>query len=187
MLPILITAIIAILIVSVGIVLLTPRIVEYVETIDIEGPSGRVYDAIRLQHDLMQWSAWPTETGSNCQVEGEDGRIGVPTVYFDTKGQSFGHQEVTALDDGHYVSFRLESKGPPHRPTLDFHLIPVGSDGTRVVLAFRNDITPPFHVVLRLLGVVRWTREMHLKDLNGLKRFVERSENYRGEQLSAAA
>lgn len=36
--------------------LLTPRRVEYVETIDIEAPAQRVYDAIRYQKDLMRWS-----------------------------------------------------------------------------------------------------------------------------------
>ncbi|MEM6334530.1 MAG: SRPBCC family protein [Planctomycetota bacterium] len=182
-----ITILIAIVAVLVAVVFLTPRVVEYAETIDIDGSSGQVYDAIRHQRKLMEWSAWPPETGSNCQVEGDDGQVGAQTVFLDNNGQRFGYQEVTALDEGRHVSFKLESKGPPHRPTLSFHLIPIGPEKTRVVLAFRNDITPPFHVLLRLFGIVRWTRQMHLKDLDGLKRFIERSENYRGEPLAAAA
>lgn len=169
------------------VVLLTPRVVEYVEVTDIKGPADKIYDAIRFQQDLMKWSAWPTETGSDCRAEGDDGEVGAQTVFLNKKGERFGFQEVTAMDAGRSVSFRLESKGPPHRPRLSFYLVPVTAESTRIVLVFRNDITPPFHVVLRLLGIVRWTREMHRKDLEGLTRFVERSEDYRGTPLAPAA
>jgi len=182
-----ITILIAIIVVLVAVVFLTPRVVEYIETVDIGGSSEQVYDAVRHQRKLMEWSAWPPETGSKCEVEGDDGRVGAQTVFLDKRGKRIGYQEVTALDEGRHVSFKLESKGPPHRPTLSFHLIPIGPEKTRVILAFRNDITPPFHVLLRLFGIVHWTREMHLKDLDGLKRFIERSENYRGEQFATAA
>ncbi|MEM6903376.1 MAG: SRPBCC family protein [Pseudomonadota bacterium] len=171
--------------------LLTPRVVEYVETVEINGSPKQIYDAIRHQSQLMQWSAWPSETGSSCQVAGEDGVIGAQTVFFDKKGRRFGHQTVEALTAPSFVEFSLESKGPPHTPILAFHVVPnlaeAGADHCTVVLHFRNAIMPPFHVLLRLLGVVRWTREMHLKDLDGLKRYVEKSEDYLGQMLAKAA
>lgn len=167
--------------------ILTPRIVEYVETIDIKAPTQEVYDAIRKQRDLMRWSAWPTETGSNCTAEGPDGEVGAQTVFLDQKGRRFGFQEVTHLEHASRVSFKLESKGPPHVPTMDFYLTGSAEGSTKVLLHFRNTISPPFHVVLRLAGVVRWTRDMHKRDLDGLKRFIEQSQDYRGEALNAAA
>ncbi|MEM6858340.1 MAG: hypothetical protein AAF559_10755 [Pseudomonadota bacterium] len=165
----------------------TPRVVEYVEAIDIEANASKVYDAIRYQRDLMQWSAWPSETGSECKVAGDDGEVGAQTVFFDKKGNRFGHQSVTNLSPIREVSFALESKGPPHVPTLSFYLIEMDEDITRVLLSFRNDVTPPFHLIQRLIGITRWTREMQCKDLDGLKRFLEKSENYIGEPLAKAA
>ncbi|MEO0364708.1 MAG: SRPBCC family protein [Pseudomonadota bacterium] len=151
----------------------TPRVVEYVESETIEAPVASVYDAIRYQFSLMQWSAWPSTTGSACKVERNDGEVGAQTVFFDKKGQRFGYQEITQLDPMRLVAFKLESKGPPHVPTLAFHLVPIDDCRTQVILDFSNDISPPFHVLLRLFGVVKWTREMHVKDLDGLKRFCE--------------
>ncbi|MEO1657255.1 MAG: SRPBCC family protein [Pseudomonadota bacterium] len=168
-------------------VVATPRRVEYVEIIDVDAPPRAVFDAIRMQRDLMRWSAWPSETGSTCRAVGDDGTVGAQTEFFDKKGQRFGHQEVAAMEPDRLVRFTLESKGPPHIPVLDFHLMPIEPHQTRVLLAFRNDITPPFHLALRLFGVVRWTRDMHRKDLDGLKRFLERSEDYLGQQLVPAA
>lgn len=165
----------------------TPRVVEYVETIDIDANAASVYDAIRFQRDLMRWSAWPSETGSECKLAGDDGEVGAQTVFFDKKGNRFGHQSVTSLSPIREVSFTLESKGPPHVPSLSFYLIEMSEDTTRVLLSFRNDVTPPFHLIQRLIGITRWTREMHGKDLEGLKRFLEKRENYIGEPLAKAA
>ncbi|WP_157973105.1 SRPBCC family protein [Blastomonas sp. UPD001] len=164
----------------------TPHVVEYVETVVIKGRPKDIYDAIRYQRRLMEWSAWPPETGSACRVEGEDGAIGARTVFIDKHGKRFGHQEVTALTDSATVSFVLESKGPPHKPELHFHLSPMSDDTTLVIAHFRNDIAPPFNLVQRLFGIVRWTREMHRKDLDGLKRFVEKGETYLGNTAVAA-
>lgn len=165
----------------------TPRVVEYVETIEIEANASSVYDAIRYQRDLMQWSAWPNETGSECKLAGNDGEVGAQMVFFDKKGNRFGHQSVTSLSPIREVSFSLESRGPPHVPSLSFYLVEMGEDMTRVLLSFRNDVTPPFHFMQRLLGITRWTREMHGKDLDGLKRFLEKHENYIGEPVAKAA
>lgn len=152
---------------------ITPRIVEYVETQTIDAPVGNVYDAIRFQRDLMRWSAWPSTTGTDCRVENSDGEIGARTVFLDKKGRQFGFQEVTRLERDRGIEFTLESKGPPHKPTLNLYLAPLEDKRTQVILHFVNDISPPFHVFLRSFGVVRWTRDMHRKDLDGLKRFCE--------------
>lgn len=134
----------------------------------------------------MEWSAWPSETGSACKVEGDDGKVGAKTVFADKKGKAFGYQEVTELADDQQVSFILESKGPPHKPELHFQLSQIDSETTRVVLHFRNDITPPFNLIQRLAGITKWTREMHRKDLDGLRRYVEKAEAYTGEPAVTA-
>ena len=168
-------------------VLLTPRVVEYVEVVEINGQPERIYNAIRYQSQLMKWSAWPSETGSSCQVAGEDGAVGAQILFFDKKGRQFGHQSVEHLAANSWVEFSLMSKGPPHLPRVVFYIVPSGSDRGLVLLHFRNDILPPFHLLLRLFGVVRWTRQMHQKDLDGLKRYVERSEDYLGRWVKEAA
>jgi hypothetical protein len=162
----------------------TPRAVEYVETIVIKGNTTDVFDAIRFQGRLMQWSAWPSQTGSTCSVEGDDGKIGAKTVFFDKSGQRFGHQEVTSLQGISTVTMVLESKGPPQKPELNFHLAALDDDTTQVILYFHNKIMLPLNVLLRVFGVVKWTREMHRKDLDGLKRFVEQGVRYTGESAA---
>lgn len=152
---------------------LTPRVVEYTETIDVAAPVERVYDATRMQADLMRWSAWPSITGSTCSVSGTDGKVGARTVFLGKDGKPFGHQEITALTEQLSVTFSLTSKGPPQKPELTFYFVSLGPDRSRVLLHFRNRLAPPFHVLLRLFGIVDWTRSMHLKDLDGLKRFCE--------------
>lgn len=165
---------------------LTPRVVEYVETSTVNGEVRDVYDAIRFQERLMEWSAWPAETGSACVLDGTDGELGAQTVFMHKNGTRFGYQEITTLAEDQTVSFVLKSKGPPQKPRLHFHLSPIGADATRVILHFHNEITPPFNLILRLAGIVKWTRQMHGKDLDGLKRYIEKRETYRGEQPRAA-
>jgi len=83
------------------------------------------------------------------------------------------YQKVTAPEPERRVERHLTSKGPPQIPTIAFELDPMGDGVTRVVLRFRNVISRPFDVVLRLIGIVRWTRSMHRNDLEGLKRFSD--------------
>lgn len=164
----------------------TPRVVEYIEMITIKGSIRNVYDAIRFQKLLMKWSAWPSETGSACAVEGDDGKVGAKTVFTDKKGKPFGYQKISGLEECKKVSFILESKGPPHKPELHFHLSRINDETTRVILHFRNDITPPFNLIQHVAGIVKWTREMHLKDLDGLKRYIESGDAYTGELATTA-
>ena len=163
----------ALIVVILLIVMLVPTRLAYTESVVIAAPADEIYDHIRLQLRLMQWSAWPTETGASCTVEGPDGEVGTRLVFLTAKGARFGHQEVSALEPGRRVGLRLFGKGPPQQPELAFALEPAGPAETRVTLHFRNRIARPFNVALRLLGIVRWTRAMHHKDLAGLKRFAE--------------
>lgn len=169
-------------------ILLVPREVAYTEEITISAPVSEVYDNIRFQARLMRWSAWPTETRSDCSVEGPDGEVGARTVFLRPGGKErFGHQEVTALEPSRRVELRLTSKGPPQNPLLAFELEPSPGEATRVVLRFHNVIKRPFNLVLRLVGVVRWTRAMHRKDLVGLRRFSEPPHlTYAGEPARQA-
>ena len=77
------------------------------------------------------------------------------------------------LVDGQTVELALFSKGPPQKPLLRFDFVPLAASLTEVRLSFHNTLSRPFNVILRLAGVVRWTRKMHLKDLRGLKRYSE--------------
>ena len=156
-----------------GAAVLVPRRVSYTESVVIAAAQRDVYDHIRLQARLMRWSAWPVETGSSCACEGIDGEVGARTVFYTRAGKRFGHQEVISLVPGQRVVLGLVSKGPPQRPVLTFDLEPFEGNQTHVVLTFDNRIMPPFNVILRIAGVVQWTRNMHLKDLQGLKAYSE--------------
>jgi hypothetical protein len=151
---------------------LTPTTVRYTETLVIDASAQDLYDNTRWQARLMDWSAWPSETGSTCACENTDGVVGARTVFF-SKGQRFGYQEVTRLSDGRSVELALFSKGPPQKPVLRFDFVPLSDSRTEVRLNFENTLARPFNVILRLAGIVRWTRKMHLKDLQGLKRYSE--------------
>jgi len=163
----------AVVLLIVIVVVAVPRRVSYAESAVVGASSTDLYDHIRLQSRLMRWSAWPTETGSACSCEGVDGEVGARTVFLTKTGQRFGHQEVTELVPGRRVVLALTSKGPPQRPVVAFDLEPLAEEQARVTLSFDNYIIPPFNVILRVAGIVRWTREMHRKDLAGLKAYAE--------------
>ncbi len=126
----------------------------------------------------MRWSAWPKETGSKCAVEvadrvdAHDGELGTKTVFF-SKGKQFGYQEIVELETDHLVRFKLDSKGPPHTPTLTFYIDAIGPDKCLVRLHFVNLLPRPFNALWRFAGLSKWTRSMQLKDLASLKAFSE--------------
>ena len=157
---------------------LSPRKLEYTEHITVTAPVVDVYDDIRFQDRLMRWSAWPKETKSKCAVdtghtiEGEDGTVGTRTVFF-SKGKAMGFQEIQSLKPNHSVTFTLEGAGPPHFPTMLFKLEELSPEETKVVLAFTNRMPPPFNLIWNFAGISKWTRKMHVKDLEGLKAFSE--------------
>jgi uncharacterized protein YndB with AHSA1/START domain len=150
-----------------------PSKVQYIETIVVDAPISKVYDAIRFQEKLMQWSAWPTETKSQCAVKNTDGQIGAQTVYL-SKGKQFGYQEVTHLTENEKVSFILKSKAPFEQETkLHFILKEVDNNRTEINLWFDNTLKKPSLLLPYLFGIIEWTHKMHLKDLSGLKLYVE--------------
>ena len=154
-------------------VIFLPNVVRYSEQIIVNAPIKQVYDNIRLQADLMQWSAWPEATGSTCSVENIDGTVGARTVFF-SKGKRFGHQEIIDLEPNHKVSMTLVNDGPlKHTPYLDFDLRTISDSQTEVTLQFVNTYQRPFQVPAKLLGIVKWTRELQIKDLEGLKTYSE--------------
>lgn len=157
---------------------LAPIRIAYTEEITVAAPISDVYDDIRLQDRLMRWSAWPKETKSTCAIdtsaapESEDGTVGARTVFF-SKGKRIGHQEIVALEKDQTVTLVLVGPGPPHKPRLTFRLSQAGDGKTRVVLDFVNTFPRPFNAIWHFAGLSRWTRKMHLLDLEGLKAFSE--------------
>lgn len=152
---------------------LLPNVVRYSEKIVVDAPIEQVYDNIRFQERLMSWSAWPEATGSTCALENGDGDVGARTVFFN-QGKRFGHQEIIALKPNQKVSLTLVNSGPlKHTPYLDFDLRALSKDQTEVILNFVNTYQKPFQVPAKLLGIVRWTRALQVKDLEGLKSYSE--------------
>ncbi|GJD93609.1 hypothetical protein [Methylobacterium iners] len=151
---------------------LAPVRVAYTEEIIVEAPIRDVYDDIRIQEHLMRWSAWPKETKSTCTVEGADGQIGAKTAFF-TKGKRVGYQEVVSLKEDQEVALVLHGPGPPHRPELTFELRALTEHRTQVLAHFVNELPRPFNAIWKFAGLSKWTREMHRKDLAGLRAFSE--------------
>ena len=154
-------------------VIFLPNVVRYSEKIVVDAPLKQVYDNIRWQEKLMQWSAWPEATGSTCSVENSDGSVGARTVFFN-KGKRFGHQEIIGLKPNTKVSMTLVDDGPlKHTPYLDFDLRALSDTRTEVTLHFINTYYRPFHVPAKLFGIVKWVRHLQIKDLEGLKTYSE--------------
>lgn len=160
--------------VAILILLITlPSKVQYIESIIVQAPISKAYDAVRFQEQLMAWSAWPEETKSQCEVKNTDGQIGAQTVYLN-KGKQFGYQEITNLTVNEKVSFILKSKAPFEQQTiLHFLFKSVDSNKTEVTLWFDNTLKKPSLLLPYIFGIIKWTHSMHLKDLAGLKKFVE--------------
>ncbi|MEO0605347.1 MAG: SRPBCC family protein, partial [Myxococcota bacterium] len=156
--------------------ILAPLQVRYTESVDVDAPVQDVFDDIRLQERLMRWSVWPRETGSRCAVDpgpaGADGTEGARTVFV-SKGRAVGHQRITRLVDGREIAMTLEGPGPPHDPALTFELEALEPSRTRVHLHFVNRFSRPFNAIWHFAGLSKWTRELHRKDLAGLKAFSE--------------
>lgn len=172
---ILLYVLVALSCVAIAAVLWVSPSVSYDETITVEAPVEKVYDNIRMQEDLMAWSAWPEATGSTCAVEGTDGAIGAQTVYF-TDGKRSGFQEIVDLKPNQSVVLKLADFGPiPQMPVLTFDLEELDASRTKVTLHFDNRFKRPFQVPAKLLGMPKWVRSMHLKDLAGLKAHAEQS------------
>ncbi|MEM9933857.1 MAG: hypothetical protein AAF824_09605, partial [Bacteroidota bacterium] len=62
MVPIILGIISGLVVAVILLILFLPKKVQYIETITVKAPISKVYDAIRFQQQLMEWSAWPPET-----------------------------------------------------------------------------------------------------------------------------
>ena len=79
---IMLAGVISLVVLLLVLVVFLPNVVRYSEKIVVNAPVKQVYDNIRWQERLMQWSAWPEATGSTCSVENTDGSVGARTVFF---------------------------------------------------------------------------------------------------------
>ncbi len=165
----------SLLVVSVALlVIFAPTRVRYTEQRRVAAPIAIVYDDIRLQERLMQWSVWPAATKSGCAVEGIDGEIGARTVYLTAVGVRSGYQEIVELVPQTRIVFTLTSPGPiRQQPILTFDLQRVDDRHTDVFLHFANTIARPSNALARLLGIVAWTRTLHRGDLASLQTYSE--------------
>ena len=78
--PILISLAIGISVAIIILLIALPTKVQYIETIKVQANVAKVYDDVRFQEQLMSWSAWPTETKSQCEVKNTDGQLGAQTI-----------------------------------------------------------------------------------------------------------
>lgn len=164
--------------ISVALIFLTltlPKKIQYIQTIEANAPVEKVYDAIRYQEQLMTWSAWPSETNSRCAVKNKDGQLGAQTVYMNQKGKEFGYQEITNLVENEKVSFYLKSHVAPFEEDvrLHFRLKALDKESTEINLWFDETLKRPQFLIAYLGGITKWVYKMHLKDLQGLKAYVE--------------
>ncbi|MEO1485023.1 MAG: SRPBCC domain-containing protein [Bacteroidota bacterium] len=174
-LTITISAFIFLLILISLLIILLPDKVQYIESIKVNAPVDVVYDAIRFQEHLMRWSAWPEETNSLCAVKNVDGQIGAQTIFMDKKQKQFGYQEVTTLVENEKIGFFLKSFVAPFEKDvrLDFILKEITEDVTEVNLWFNETLRKPHFLIAYFGGILKWVHKMHLKDLAGLKKYVE--------------
>ncbi|MEO0337737.1 MAG: hypothetical protein AAF242_00850, partial [Bacteroidota bacterium] len=133
-------------------------------------------DAIRFQEQLMQWSVWPQETNSLCQVKNDDGKVGAQTIYQNRKGKQFGYQEVTHLVENEKVGFYLKSYVAPFEEDvrLEFRLKALTDSKTEVNLWFNERLKKPAFLIAYFGNIINWVHTMHLKDLASLKQYLEK-------------
>jgi carbon monoxide dehydrogenase subunit G len=154
---------------------------DWTESIYIEQAPERVLEAIRDQHVLMQWSAWPEATGYTCAVEGDGRSVGSQIVFRDSHGVEQGRQRITAVEDN-AVRNKMRNRGPRGtwvEPTVDFRVEPRGQ-GSLVHLDF--EVTPPVPRFLHPVAnryLSRSIRPLHVEDLRRLKALAESGEHDR--------
>lgn len=160
---------------------------RWTESVVVDRAAEHVLAAVRDEHEVMRWSAWPEATGFSCAVETGDGReTGSEIVFRDPRGREQGRQRLagvrteagaTGPDAAHVVEYRLTNRGPggrTMRPEVDFRLTPLGADRTRVDLVFRADLPlpRPLRGLLERVMAPR-IRALHVADLDRLKAHVE--------------
>jgi uncharacterized protein YndB with AHSA1/START domain len=145
------------------------------ESIDVADAPEKVFEAIRDQNILMEWSAWPEATGYTCAVEGDGRSVGSEIVFRSRDGVEQGRQRITAVEAA-TVRNKMRNRGPRGawiEPTVDFTVESQG-DGTIVHLDF--EVIPPVPRLLRPIAdryLRRTVRPLHIEDLRRLKALVE--------------
>jgi carbon monoxide dehydrogenase subunit G len=145
------------------------------ESIHVDQPPDTVLEAIRDQHVLMQWSAWPEATGYTCAVDGDGRSVGSEIVFRSSDGVEQGRQRITAVEEN-AVRNTMRNRGPRGtwvEPTVDFRVEPEGN-GSLVHLDF--EVTPPVPRLLRPVAnryLTRRIRPLHVEDLRRLKALTE--------------
>ncbi|NJK83405.1 MAG: hypothetical protein HC912_05885 [Saprospiraceae bacterium] len=93
---------------------------------------------------MMVWSAWPTETNSQCFVKHTDGVVGAQTVYA-KNGKEFGYQEITHLKENEKVTFVLKSYVAPFEKDvrLSFILKELPNNETEINMWFSELLKKP--------------------------------------------
>jgi hypothetical protein len=153
---------------------------EWTEVIVVDRPLAEVQRAVADENELMQWSAWPEATGYFCAVDGDGTSLGSSIVFTDKRGREKGRQRLAAVSADR-VEYRLTNRGPGGRemkPEVDFRLVPIDPERTRVFLDFRATAPLPAGVrQLAELVLARRVRKLHVEDLLLLKAHVERSSS----------
>jgi uncharacterized protein YndB with AHSA1/START domain len=148
---------------------------RWTESVFVAQTPEKVFEAIRDQNVLMQWSAWPEATGYTCAVEGDGRAVGSEIVFRSSDGIEQGRQRMTAVEPG-IVRNTMRNRGPGGtwvEPNVDFRVEPQGG-GCLVHLDF--DVTPPVPRFLHPIAnryLTRSIRPLHVEDLRRLKELVE--------------
>lgn len=147
---------------------------RWTQSIIIAQTPAKALEAIRDQHVLMRWSAWPEATGYTCAVEGDGRSVGSEIVFRSSDGMEQGRQCITAVEDN-AVRNKMRNRGPRGtwvETTVDFRVEPDG-EGSVVHLDF--EVTPPVPKILHPIAgyLSRTIRPLHVEDLRRLKALAE--------------
>ena len=151
---------------------------RWTESIHVGQTPEKVFEAIRDQHVLMQWSAWPEATGYTCTVEGDGRSVGSEIVFRSSDGVEQGRQRITAVEHD-IVRNKMRNRGPRGtwvEPTVDFRVEP---DGTGSVVHLDFEVTPPVPKILQPVAnqyLTRTIRPLHVEDLRRLKALTESAD-----------
>ena len=154
----------------VGANVMIQRVVEYRFKVEIAVPVKKVYDAIRLQANVIQWSIRPHARS----IVYDDGTVGAKRVLVDRWGRETASHIVSDLVENRKITFHLSDQSPfaCQDQAITFLLHDTGV-GTTVETLYVNRIRPPFHVVIRSAGLPEFVHDQHRSDLLALKRFLE--------------
>lgn len=122
---------------------------------------------------ILEWSAWMEATGYTCSTTGASGEVGSAIEFRNPAGRLQGTQTLTRLTSDQALHQLTAKNGPfTLRPTVLFRLRALDPARTEVALDFDNPMPVPLRVLAKL-GLERWVRRLHRKDLEQLKAYAE--------------